>query len=61
MSLIRKRPHWSAYDARLIRTLQQSIRHHGLIGRFRFLLYPSHLPPSDRALSESDDAGVGWL
>ena len=61
VSRIRKRSHWSAYVTRLIQTLQSSLRRHGLIEKFRFLLYPSHLLPADRAAIESDDAGVVWL
>ena len=61
VSLIRKRSHWSAYVTRLIQTLQLSLRRHGAIDKLRFLLYPSHLLPTDRAAIESDDAGIVWL
>jgi hypothetical protein len=61
VSLIRKRSHWSAYVTRLIQTLQSSLRRHGVIDKLRFLLYPSHLLPMDRAAIESDDTGIVWL
>jgi DNA repair photolyase len=61
VSLIRKRSHWSAYVTRLIQTLQSSLRRHGAIDKLRFLLYPSHLLPMDRAAIESDDTGIVWL
>ena len=61
LNRIRKRSHWSAYVTRLIKTLQCTLRHQGLIEQFRFLLYPSHLLPADRATIEADDAGIVWL
>ena len=61
VSRIRKRPQWSAYATRLTRSLQSSLRHQGLIDKFRFLLYPSALLASDADSIRSDDAGVVWL
>ena len=61
VSLIRKRSHWSRYVTRLIQNLQASLRRQGLIEKLRFLLYPSHLLPLDRATIAADDAGIIWL
>lgn len=61
VSWIRDRRRWSGYVARLIRTLQSSLRRHGLIDQLRFLLYPTGLTAPDEASIRSDDAGVVWL
>ncbi len=58
---IRNAEHWSAYVADLIRTLQMSLRRHGMIERLRFLLYSTKLTPNDEVRIRSDGAGVVWL
>jgi hypothetical protein len=33
----------------------------GVLGKLRFLLYPSHLTDADRRRIRRNDAGVKWL
>ena len=58
---IRKRPEWSWYVAKLLRLLQDSVRAHSDISRFRFLLYHAGLTQEMLDEIHQDDAGVVWL
>jgi DNA repair photolyase len=58
---IRHQAAWSDYVATLIHNVQTSVRRHSDISKLRFLLYPSHLTPTDRNRILQDDAGVIWL
>jgi DNA repair photolyase len=58
---IRHQNAWSNYVATLIHNVQTSVRRHAYISKLRFLLYPSHLKPTDRNRILEDDAGVIWL
>jgi DNA repair photolyase len=58
---IRHQDAWSNYVVRLIHNVQSSVRRHSDISKLRFLLYPSHLTPTDRNRILQDDAGVIWL
>jgi DNA repair photolyase len=61
LAAVRGREGWSAYTAKLLGRLQQSMRQHSDIRKLRFLLYPSRLLPEDEARIRADDAGVVWL
>lgn len=58
---IRHREHWSRYVLELIAKVQRSTRKHLVIGKLRFLLYPSNLLPEHVEQIRRDDAGVAWL
>ena len=58
---IRSRVNWSHYCAELIATVQQVMQELGVLGKLRFLLYPSHLTDADRRRIRRNDAGVKWL
>ena len=61
LARIRRAETWSVYVADLIHNLQIVLRNHNMIGKLRFLLYPTKLLPTDRARIEADAAGVIWL
>ena len=58
---IRVRTVWSDYVARLIRSLQNSVRQHSDIRKLKFLLYPKGLEKHDLEEIKRDDGGVVWL
>ena len=58
---VRRRSGWSAYVARLLANVQESVRRHSEIDKLRFLLYPSRLMSEDETTIRKDDAGVVWL
>ena len=61
VEFIRNRDNWSAYVVRLLQTFQTLLRHHGVIGKLKFLLYPTELTRGDLARIKADDEGVKWL
>jgi DNA repair photolyase len=58
---VRKQTVWSAYCAKLVTTLQQTMKRSGAIDKLRFLLYSSHLELNDLARIRQDDVGIQWL
>jgi DNA repair photolyase len=58
---VRRTENWSAYVAKLIKSIQVAMRRHGMISRLRFLLYPARLQDADRNAIEKDGEGVIWL
>ena len=61
VEFIRNRDNWSAYVVRLLQTFQTLLRHHGVIDKLKFLLYPTGLTRGDLARIKADDEGVKWL
>ena len=58
---IRRAKNWSAYTTRLVRAIQDSLRHRQAIHKLRFLLYPSRLTPADRQSILARPEGVRFL
>ncbi len=58
---VRQVKEWSRYVARLVSTVQCSVRAHYDLDRLRILLYPSRLTAEDVERIRGDDAGVVWL
>ena len=58
---IRHEIEWSGYVVRLVGNVQAALRAHGVLGKLRFLLYPSGLTAKDAAWIRRHGEGVVWL
>ena len=58
---VRNKIEWSGYVVRLVGNVQAALRAHGVLGKLRFLLYPSGLTAKDAAWIRRHGEGVVWL
>ena len=58
---IRHEIEWSGYVVRLVGNVQDVLRRHGVLGKLRFLLYPSGITAKDAAWIRRHGEGVVWL
>jgi hypothetical protein len=58
---VRKEKNWSGYVVRLVKTVQDAMKKHGVLDKLRFLLYTAGLQDMDLKSIRENDAGVKWL